>query len=117
VLRLEDALERNPGPLGGLADGVCAPFELTQHDLVFRHQDRAEVADGPLVMTELRGSDLDASIQCVEVGAANPGPEALGHEARSAVPHAATLGRIAQPRKGGKPYEIGWPTEGPPHTL
>ncbi len=76
--RLEDPLERDGSPFGDATHRRPGTLEPAEDDLVFVHEQRAEVTHAVSVCRGLGGAGCDALIEGDEVGLVHAGPEAFG---------------------------------------
>ena len=103
----ENALERDLSPLGHVANGVAASFELAEHDLVLTQKQRSAVLHY-LIRRQLGDHALDPSVERGEVGFVDTGPEALRNEALSlGFDHAVEARPTAASPKGGNTLRNG----------
>jgi hypothetical protein len=78
MTRLEDALGGDGRPFGDTAHRPLRTLEAAEHDLVFAHEQRAEVANHVPVSRQLSGAGIDAFVERDEVGLVDTRPESLG---------------------------------------
>lgn len=94
--RLEDPLEGDCSPFGDATYRRPGTLEPAEDDLVFVHEQRAEVTHAVSVCRRLGGAGCDALIERDEVGLVHAGPEALGQVfGPVGISHTDNLGRGA----------------------
>lgn len=102
---LEDPLEGDGRTFGDATHRGLGTLEAAEDDLVFAHEQRAEVANDVAVGRELSGAGIDAVVERDQIGLEHTRPEALG-EVFSPVwmLHNVKLSRERGALKPGKPY-------------